>query len=99
MSNLRWAARADDGSKALDCAARALGASVEILKPSGKGGVPDRLWGVSGHNILVEYKTDKGKLNQRQKEWWAAWHGERPFVARTIQDVADIVIGVRNRGK
>lgn len=95
----KWAARADEGSRRLDEAAQALGCSVEVIKPAKKGGIPDRLWGVSGVNILVEYKVEKGKLSQRQLDWWAAWRGEHPFIARTIEDVEAIVKGVRNRGK
>lgn len=85
-------------------AARALGCSVEPIRPARRGGLPDRLFGVpdaSGGrwNILVEYKAGKGKLSQTQLDWWAAWRGERPHIARTIEDVEAIVKGVRNRGK
>lgn len=59
---------------------RSHGYSVELLHSVGEG-VPDLLVGATldcGYkvNLLVEVKTEKGSLNDRQKKWHEKWRGQ-----------------------
>ena len=70
---------------------RALGWSVLSLELAPEAGCPDLLVGGvrDGRrvNVLVEIKTERGKLRAGQVEWHAAWRGEAVAVVRTVDDV------------
>jgi hypothetical protein len=61
------------------------GASVERLSQSG---VPDLLVGKHGHNLLLEVKTEKGKLTDPQITWHAEWGGSVQIV-QSIEQALD----------
>lgn len=72
--------RVDANQSAIVDELRTHGYSVELLHAVGEG-VPDLLVGVTlrcGHrvNLLVEVKTSKGGLNDRQKKWHEKWRGQ-----------------------
>ncbi len=67
------------------------GCSVQSLATIGNG-CPDILVGYKGYNFVFEIKTEKGKLNQRQKDWFHQWDGE-VMVIRSIYDALEIMIG------
>lgn len=54
------------------------------------GGFPDLLLGVRGVNLLIEIKTDKGKLTPDQQYLHRYWPGQIA-VARTIQEALSAV--------
>ena len=58
--------------------------------------MPDRLVGIAGINVLVEYKSPKRNLSKDQVDWWDAWRGARPHLARSVEDVQAIVAWARN---
>ena len=63
-------------------AIRKAGGSVQILAAVGAG-CPDLLVGWKGLNILLEIKSEKGKLTPDQQVWWREWLGGRPFIIRS----------------
>ena len=64
--------RRDKNEREIIDALRGAGASVQQLHAMG---VPDLLVGYRGVNILLEVKSDKGKLNGQQVDWHAKWQG------------------------
>ena len=77
---------------------RKAGAKVCSLGGVGKG-VPDLMVGLCGHNVLVEVKDPvKGQLNRIQVKWHGDWPGQ-VAVVRTEEDVAKLVIAVRQLSK
>jgi len=67
------------------------GVSVVDLSAVGQG-CPDLLVGYKGKNFLFEIKNTrtKGKLNERQEEWFSAWKGQ-VCVVRDIDDLLDVL--------
>ena len=76
--------RSDANQQAIVDALRAAGAEVESLHEVG-GGVPDLLVGWRTANYLLEVKSARGKLNERQIEWHGGWKGQ-VAVVRTVED-------------
>lgn len=68
---------------------RSCGCSVLSIAPIGCG-APDLVVGFRGRTVLVEVKAEKGKLNERQREFWRDWKG-RIVIARTTEDVERIM--------
>jgi hypothetical protein len=54
------------------------------------GGCPDLLIGWQNKNILIEIKTDKGKLNANQIEFFKNWKGTK-FVCKSINEIIEII--------
>ena len=81
--------RVDANQAEIVKALREHGASVELLHETGRG-VPDLMAGFRGRNYLMEVKTDKGKLNARQKKWHKEWKGG-VWVVRRIYDALAII--------
>lgn len=86
---MRRAARVDGNHTLIAEAFRKLGCSVESLAAVGQG-VPDLLVARRGITWLVEVKQPKGRETPQQVAWSAQWLGCRA-IARTVDDVADIV--------
>jgi hypothetical protein len=66
---------------------RQLGFSVLDLSAVGKG-CPDILIARHGINTLVEIKTAKGKMNDRQKEFCDKWEAK----VYTVRDIDDALV-------
>ena len=67
-------ARVDANQTAIVSALRAAGATVQSLAVIGKG-CPDILVAsASGEMFLLELKHGKGKTNELQQKWHAAWN-------------------------
>ena len=94
---MRYASRHDENHKTLVSAFMSLGCSVVDLSRVG-GGCPDLLVSCGGYgspaSVLVEIKTEKGRLNAAQKEFRIASKAGIE-VARTADDVARIVSAMR----
>jgi len=86
----------DANQKAIVDAYRSLGASVEILSGVGHG-CPDILVGICGQTILVEIKTEKGKLRPEQLKWHGTWRGARPVIIRSVQDAIGHIMYERRK--
>jgi len=82
--------RVDANQKLIVGTLQALGASVVLLHDAGAG-VPDLLVGYRGITCLVEVKNPdlKGKLNERQQAWHAAWLGAPVAVIYTAEQARD----------
>lgn len=59
-------------------------------------GVPDLLVGVGNVNLLMEVKTDTGKLTPSQVDWHKQWQGQVAIVRSVDEAVA--VIDAVGRG-
>ena len=55
-------------------------------------GIPDVMVYKEGLCILIEIKTEKGKLNQKQKAFHEQWT-ECTFVVRTPMEAIEAVLG------
>jgi hypothetical protein len=75
----------DGPTKRIVKALRSAGVSVAYLDPHGHAfskGLPDLLCGFRNRTVLLEVKSDKGKLRKSQETWRATWNGEPPVVVR-----------------
>lgn len=63
---------------------RADGWTVTLLHFVGRG-LPDFVAGKWGMNLLIEVKTEKGKLTPDEAAWHEAWRGQVAIV-RTVDD-------------
>lgn len=88
---VRRAAKVDGNHAEIVKALRKAGCSVLSLAPIGRG-APDILAGHKGRNVLIEVKRPKGKLNDQQQEFKAAWRGDL-CVVRSV-DEALLVLGI-----
>lgn len=81
------AARSDKIQPVIVATLRQCGASVCHLHAVGRG-VPDLLVGYRGYNMLVEVKTETGRLNALQETWHASWRGQVAVIYTTEDAVA-----------
>jgi hypothetical protein len=88
--------RVDANQKLIVATLEALGASVVSLHDAGAG-VPDLLVGYRGITCLVEVKNPdtRGKLNDRQQEWHAAWLGAPIGIIYTPDQARDFLEALR----
>ncbi len=93
---MRRAARVDDNQHDLCDAWVRMGGTVLYLHTLG-GGAPDTLLGMAGEMELVEIKSARGVLSQRQKDWRQWWQGRPPREARTIDDLVSLADEMRAR--
>jgi len=82
-------AKTDGNHTLIAEAARWAGVTVANTHRLGEG-FPDQAWGVDGLNLLVEVKTDKGKLTPREAVFHATWRGQLVIVRTPEQAVAEI---------
>jgi hypothetical protein len=91
--------RADGNAKQLDERARAHGVSIwRAERPF------DRLWGLSGLTVLVEYKNratayGRAGLNPLQKAIADSWRGNKVYIIETVEDVDSVVAEIRRLGR
>lgn len=88
---MRRAARIDNNQSEIIERLRAIGCSVIPLHTIGRG-CPDLLIGYEGVNILIEVKSEKGKLTADQVEFHSRWRGAIA-VARSADEAIAIVSG------
>jgi len=80
----RRAAKVDRNQSQIVAALRDIGASVEPIHALG-GGVPDLLVGFRGRTLLMEVKTDDGRLTPQQVKFHQSWRGQTAIV-RSIDE-------------
>ena len=80
----RQIAKVDRNQPAIVEELRGAGASVLLLHQVGHG-CPDVLIGWRGVNLLVEIKSDVGKLTDDEREFFDTWRGQVTIV-RTVED-------------
>lgn len=68
---------------------RDLGASVRDTHTIGNG-FPDIVVGYKMFNVLVEIKTPKGKLNEKEEKFHKEWKG-LAYVVRSKRDVRRLI--------
>jgi hypothetical protein len=76
--------------------ARRMGANVEHLHTIGRG-CPDLLVAYRGQWLLVEVKSDNGRLTLDEQEWHAAFDAP-VHIWRTVADVVRTLEGVGKDG-
>jgi hypothetical protein len=74
--------RRDANEGAIIDTLRAVGCSVQQLSGAD---MPDLLVGYRGENFLIEVKTLKGKLRERQQAWHRAWQGIVHIVREPVE--------------
>ena len=92
----RWDASTDANHSLIALAARAAGASIHHTHRVG-GGYPDLSLGIAGLNLLVEVKTDTGRLNENERIWHEEWRGQIAVV-RTVEEAVALVERWRELG-
>lgn len=95
---MRTAAAVDANQPEIVQAFRDLHCSVQHLHKVGQG-CPDLLIGANGFNVLVEIKTDTGKLTNDQVDFIAAWRGDNIAIVRTVEDAIALVSYYRGISK
>lgn len=68
---------------------RRAGCSVQSLHTVGHG-CPDLLVARNGITVLMEVKTEKGRLSTSQMEWIAHWKG-RVYVVRSPEEALEVI--------
>jgi hypothetical protein len=72
-------------------------AIIEAMEQCGatvyRGGPLDCIVGIRGESWLVEIKTAKGKLREKQKKFLALWKGS-VSVIRTVEDGVRLIQGL-----
>lgn len=76
--------RLDANHQAIVDGLRALGVSVCLKGPL------DALCGFRGRNVLLEFKTGRGKLRASQTAFLDAWRGQAAVV-RTLEEALAVV--------
>jgi hypothetical protein len=95
---MHWRGKPDGVARALDDAFLACGATLLRLDSVGDG-VPDRLVGLGGRSVLVEYKSLRGRLSEAQEAMARQWRGGVPFEVRTVEDVSRVVRYLREQSR
>lgn len=88
MKNKRYDARTDANQKDIIAVLNQLGYAVLDLSPIG-GGCPDIA--IVKDDFLFEIKTEKGKLNDKQKKWHTEWRGPKPHVVRNVWEIIEVI--------
>lgn len=86
---MRKRAKVDANHTSIVKALRKAGASVQSIATIGNG-APDILAGYRGLNVLMEIKTDKGKLTSDEEEWHQEWSGQVTIV-RSADDALQAI--------
>ncbi len=81
--------RTDTNQPAIVAALRELGATVQDLHEVGRG-CPDILVGWRGSNILMEIKTQSGRMTEDEHNWHTSWRG-RVYVVKTVRQAIEIL--------
>lgn len=81
----RFARRVDLNHADLVREMREAGLFVIDLSRVGNG-VPDLLVSNSDEMWLVEIKSPKGRMRERQRQWHEAWKGKKPLIIRQLQE-------------
>ena len=84
-----WGGRTDANQTEIVNVLRDIGASVLVLSQVGQG-CPDLACGFRGFTYFLEVKTDKGKLNPAEQEFFDTWQG-RAAVVRTPDDALRVI--------
>lgn len=85
MSLHRRAARKDTNHSEIVAAFLREGCTVQAISAPG---APDLVVGWRGRfNLLVEIKSERGKLNPLQRAWHASWRGSKPWVVWEAENV------------
>ncbi len=79
---MRRAAKVDKNQSLIVSHAKKLGAEVLHLHSVGRG-CPDLLISYNGFNYLVEVKSEKGKLNESQVQFFEKWKGQVSVIYTT----------------
>jgi len=87
----KFAKKVDSNQKELCSYAKSLGASVQYMHSVGQG-FPDVIFAYEGVNYLCEIKSEKGKLNSLQVQWFENWKGQA-VVVRTKEDILMLLKG------
>ena len=92
----RWDAKTDANQHAIVKAMRWRGATVHTLHREGRG-CPDLLIGYRGVNVLMEVKSEDGKLTDTEAAWHEKWRGT-VYVVRTADEALDILDKIHSWG-
>ena len=87
---MRRRPKTDANQPELVRAARRIGATVHVTAALGCG-FPDLVIGFRGETHLVEVKQRGEDLTDDEREFFAAWRGRPPEVARTLDELLRIL--------
>ena len=87
----RYAAKVDTNQQPIVRDLRNIFGPDVVLDLSAVGrGCPDIMVGVRGRNLLMEIKTDKGKLTADQVYFHREWGGQ-VHIVRTLDDALNVI--------
>jgi Holliday junction resolvase len=82
---MRFIAKKDDNQRSIVRDLVTIGFSVWETHQLGSG-KPDLVIALRGETAVVEIKSEKGKLNEQQSDFFKLWQGKK-IVARCTSDV------------
>ena len=85
----RWQKKTDANHTSIVTALEKIGCSVYDMSRVG-GGFPDICVGYRQCNWLLEIKTEKGTLNEKQKDFFDLWRGQKCIV-RSPEEAIQVV--------
>lgn len=89
---MRYIAKVDSNQREIVEALRAMGASVYLTHQVGSG-FPDIVVGYRGMTILLEIKSEKGKMKPDEVEFFQKWKG-CAFVVYSAEEAIMVVQNV-----
>lgn len=90
MGAPRWAQKPDENQGEIVQALENIGCSVYDASRVG-GSFPDLVVGIRGLTILLEVKTERGRVRKEQTKWHENWRG-CTFIVRSPMEAIDVVM-------
>jgi hypothetical protein len=90
----RWAQKPDSNQSDVVQALEKIGCSVFSLHRVGDS-IPDLLVGYRGLTMLLEVKTERGKLSKEQERWHREWKGHTCVVRSPTDAIEQVMSHVK----
>ena len=86
-------AKTDKNQREIVDGLRKMGFSVQVLSRVGQG-FPDIMVGGFGRNFLFEVKSEHGRVNEKQIEWFSCWKGQAKVIRNLDEVIQEIQRGL-----
>lgn len=95
MTSPRWRKKPDSNQGEIVKALESIGCSVYDASRVG-GGFPDLVVGYRSCSLLMELKTETGKLKKTQQDWHRDWNGHLCVVRSPMEAIDAVTSHVKN---
>ena len=90
MGAPRWRQKPDANQASIVTALESIGCTVYDASRVG-GGFPDLVVGYRGLTMLLEVKTERGRVRKEQQQWHSSWRG-CSFIVRSAMEAIEAVM-------